>query len=197
MRSFFLLGFLIFSNFIWMKAQSRNLELIHELIDSSAVSIFNSTGKTEDPLKITFNYGENYNSLTERFIIALTSLGAKLTKSELIGKTVSYSIDEASINYSEVFKDGLFGSYKVERRANLSGSFIFTVNNKVEIAQEFSISTTDTVDYDSISELENPSLSFTRSKIPAEPLLPTLIEPAIAISSIAITIILFFTVRSK
>ena len=55
----------------------------------------------------------------------------------------------------------------------------------------------DTISYDNFAFIENNSLPFTNANVPSEPFLPSIIEPVIAITAIAVTIILFFTVRTK
>ncbi len=62
---------------------------------------------------------------------------------------------------------------------------------------EFSITETDTVSYENVSSYENPSIPFTQAEAPAEPFWSGITEPAIAIGTVIITLLLFFTVRSK
>ena len=68
---------------------------------------------------------------------------------------------------------------------------------KTILTGEFNISKIDSINYDDISKLENFSLPFTRGDLPPEPIAPSIIEPLIAISSAVLTVVLFFTVRSK
>lgn len=48
-----------------------------------------------------------------------------------------------------------------------------------------------------VKNLENISYPFTQAQLPAEPFLASVYEPVIAVGVTAITVILFFTVRSK
>ena len=59
------------------------------------------------------------------------------------------------------------------------------------------ISLTDTIALDKIDDLENKAYNFTRSEKPEEPFLSGLTEPLIAVSAIAVSIYLLFSVRSN
>ena len=150
-----------------------------------------------------FHTFSSFSSLPEYAILQDRVLSAASRKLPLIQdkskstKSIKYILDQTGISYNKTFKDGFLGSYKVERIGELKGSYMVSFKDQVVESQEFSYTVSDTVDYDELKSLESISLPFARDEIPPEPLLPSLIEPAIAIAAIAITIVLFFTVRSN
>ncbi len=113
--------------------------------------------------------------------------------SENIG--LSYSIENAVVNYGEIFRDGFLGDHFVERKIFISGSYRFQ-DKEVKI-KDFYFDNIDTVKFDEIQTLENYSYPFTKGEIPSEPFLSNLFEPLVAITTAAVVIALFFTVRSK
>jgi len=106
-------------------------------------------------------------------------------------------MDYAGIKYSDTFKDGMFGSFKLARTTEIKGNFQIVNNNSISFSEMINYSTVDTIDYDDLDFIEQPGLPFTHAQLPPEPFLPSLVEPLVAISAVVITVILFFTVRTK
>lgn len=148
-------------------------------------------------------YYFEYTSLPEYNILrnrakASFSQNLPLTENESKSiKSLSYNLEKAGVNYNKTFKDGFLGTYKVERVFTLKGSYIVYYKDEVTKSEDFNYTVSDSVDYDELKNLESISLPFARSEMPPEPLLPSLLEPAIAIAAIAVTVVLFFTVRSN
>jgi hypothetical protein len=181
-----------------MQAQTgSNLDLIYNLIDSSVVTVTENLEYEDVVYHLEFTSPPEYNLLKNR---VQSSFGRKRSftedKSKSL-KSIKYNLESVKVNYDNIFKDGLFGSYKVERQIGLNGNYITLYKDQSIGGDTFSYTYSDTVDYDKVNELESLTLAFTRAQKPGEPLLPSLLEPAIAIGAIAITIILFFTVRSN
>ncbi len=108
---------------------------------------------------------------------------------------VSISLENASVNYGDMFRKSFLGSFYLERNLNLNGNFIFDENNKP--LQNFNYIYKDTVKVSEINNLENSAYPFTRSEIPSEPFLSNIYEPVIAVGTAAVAIFLFFAIRSK
>lgn len=192
-----ILSLLIIFCFSCIAQTKTNLDLLYNLIDSSTIPVYETIKSTQDPVAFEFNLQDQHKTLSSRLISKIAEKNVNIAKVDLIGKLIKYGIEQTNVEYGEVFKDGLFGSYKVNRTVNLSGSFEYYVNQKLLAAKSFNFSLTDTIDYNDIVKLENSSLPITRGTVPPEPFIPSLIEPAIAITAIVVTVILFFTVRSK
>jgi len=113
------------------------------------------------------------------------------------GKHFEYSIDNAKVNYDEIFRDGFLGGFMLVRTAELNGNYIIKENSNIVKADTFIVSITDTTSLENKSKLENPSLHFTQSEFPPEPFFSGLLEPVIAVGTFVVSLLLFFTVRSK
>lgn len=110
---------------------------------------------------------------------------------------LSITVDDARTEYTESYRDGFFGEYKVVRKISLSGNVLRSAGTAADETRHFSFSVQDTISYDYIKKAENPSLPLTKAALPAEPFFSSLVEPVIAVASAATAVILFFTIRSK
>ncbi|MBU2507472.1 MAG: hypothetical protein KJ799_12230 [Bacteroidetes bacterium] len=175
-----------------------NLNELYKLIDSSVQQLIDKIefGKSEYGLSLTSL--PEYKSLEDRVYTSFSKgkFAVNLTDSSKTDR-IEFGIKSAKVNYSELFRDGFFGSYKTTREIHLNTLITIVEDNKIAFSESFNANFTDTVDYDEIRNLETASLPFTKSKLPEEPLFPGLIEPAIAIGAIAVSVFLLFSVRSK
>lgn len=180
-------------------AQPRtNLEVINSLIDSSAQQIAAQINSKSVEFFVDYKSPAEFLFLNEQLISGLTKNEIKINVDTITTNSkITYSLSDASVFYSDIFRSGLFGGYLIERKFKLSGSYIIEKNGSVINSESFNLTKIDTIKYDFINIIETPSLAFTQGNIPSEPFFPSIIEPLIAITAIAITIILFFTVRSK
>lgn len=172
---------------------SANLKVAQNLVDSSVVIVSKNLAKP-NKINIEINTPENLSYLRNYI---QKSFSSKLTISDSSFIIIKYNLDEAKVEYSEIEKDGFFGNYNVKRKIDISGNFLMLQNGKSLAADNFLLSQADYIKVEEISELENPSLPFTQGKIPKAPLLSSLYEPIIAISAIAVTVYLLFSVRGK
>lgn len=78
-----------------------------------------------------------------------------------------------------------------------AGSYLIVKSNNMIQPFEYAAAKTDTIKLEEISALENQTLPFTQAKIPAQPLLTSLLEPIIVVGTLIVTVILLFTVRGK
>jgi len=67
----------------------------------------------------------------------------------------------------------------------------------IVVVKNFKFNYIDTVDANKIKNIEDPAIPFTQAALPAEPFFSSIYEPVIAVGAAALTVILFFTVRSK
>ena len=175
-----------------------NLEVINSLIDSSAQQIAGQIKSKSNEFFIDYKSPAEFSFLNEQLISGLTKYDIEINVDSITtGSKIIYSLSDAGVFYSDIFRSGLFGGYLIERKFKLSGSYIIEKNGSVTDSESFNLTKTDTIDYDFINIIETPSLTFTQGNIPSQPFFPSIIEPLIAITAVAITVILFFTVRSK
>ena len=185
-------------SFAFSDAQTKtNLEIFYGLVDSSVAKINQNINSRN--LKVTFSTGDYYRLFQNQVIADFVKLGRTVlsdsAKTSPDFETINYSIDNANVKYGDMERDGLLGDFVMQRKIELSGSYAIskgTINS-----ERFDFAYIDTVSVDDAKAIENPSFPFTRAEIPSEPFFSGLFEPAIAIGSAALAVILFFTIRSK
>ncbi len=172
-----------------------NLERLTSLVDSSSSKIVLAVQDTSSIYNLSNNTPSEYSILDNRVISGLSKSGLKI--SETGSNILTYTISNAGVEYTDLFRDGLFGDYLLERRFDLNGNFVITKLGRNIKSDTFELTLTDTINYDNLASVENNSLPFTKAIPPSEPFMPSIIEPVIAITAVAVTVILFFSVRSK
>ena len=195
-----LVSFILFSSIFIISVpaqQKTNLEIFYNLVDSSVAKINQKISTTD--LKINFTTGGYFSVFQNQVISDFAKLGRTIvtdsTKRHSNLSTINYTIDNANVKYGEMERDGFFGDFIMPRKINLSGSY--SLSRDIISAERFDLAYEDTVTVDMAKVIENPSYPFTQGEIPSEPFLSSLFEPIVAISSAALVVILFFTVRSK
>ncbi|MBN1300122.1 MAG: hypothetical protein JW995_02815 [Melioribacteraceae bacterium] len=174
-----------------------NLQLIYELIDSSTAALTEKHDLNDNDYSFNFDSSPEYKFLYNH---ALASLSRYVSVSESNSggnRFVKYIVEYAGVKYPKVFKAGFWGDFFILREVTLWGKYFITLADGTIQSNDFNYSITDSVEYDDVGSIETAGLSFTKSKLPPEPFFASLLEPLIAVSAIAITIILFFTVRSN
>lgn len=194
-----LIAFLLSPIFgIGLLSQSfTNLERINSLVDSSTQKMFLSLDDTSSTFSIENNTPDDYSFLNNRVIAGLGKSGVKIIEYQNSPDVITYMISNAGVEYTDLFRDGLFGEYLIERKFQISGDYIIQKEKGLVNSNTFNFTLTDTIRYDEILFVENNSLPFTKAVPPSEPFFPSIVEPVIAITAVAITVVLFFTVRSK
>jgi len=183
---------------ISLHAQTKtNLYVFKVLVDSSIADLLVNTSGSQKNIYLELKLGSSYTIFEDQIYKSIQTrkrnIAPVFNPSENLG--VSYSVENAKVNYGEVFRDGFLGDHFIERKIVISGSYRF--QNEEMIFKDFLFENIDTVKFDDIPTLENSSYPFTKGDIPAEPFLSNLFEPIVAITTAAVVIALFFTVRSK
>jgi len=181
-----------------LQAQTKtNLDVFKVLVDSSITEELVNISDSPKDIYLDLKLGSSYAILEDQIFKSIKvhkkNISLISNPSENIG--LSYSIENAVVNYGEIFRDGFLGDHFVERKIFISGSYRFQ-DKEVKI-KDFYFDNIDTVKFDEIQTLENSSYPFTKGEIPSEPFLSNLFEPLVAITTAAVVIALFFTVRSK
>jgi hypothetical protein len=105
----------------------------------------------------------------------------------------SYTIEKPFTQYMNIFRDGFWGPFLVQREISLKGNYFYSGSGK----KDFNFECMDTIKVDDIKNLENISFKFTNATLPPEPFFTGLFEPVVALGTAAAAVILFFTVRSR
>lgn len=182
-------------SFFSCSAQEKtNLDIYNELVDSSIAKLAASIPDTTKNINLDMNSGTSYEVFNSEIISDLTRRGYKLTSGQEALKT-QYFIKDAGVDYGDIFRKGILGDYFAPRKIHLSGNF--NLLGKNFITKDFSYSLTDTVNVDSVKNIENSAYPFTQGDLPSEPLFSGILEPVVAVGTAALAVILFFTIRSK
>lgn len=181
-----------------IKPQSKtNLDIFYTFVDS-AVHVVNTHLTPADTLIVVdLQLGTAFNVFGNRIMNGILGQNRRLYKGERDADylRVTFVVDNSSVTYGDMFRDGVFGRYLLPRTITLTGNFSISFQDYT--FDDFVFTKSDTVRVDEISQLENPSFIFTQGKLPSEPFFSSLLEPVIAVGAAAAAIILFFTVRSK
>ncbi len=176
-------------------SQSKNnLDVFNSLVDQASENIIRSIPDSVKNVNLNLNFGGDY-SVFKNMIISSFNNTANFTSAQgKNGLEVYVTLENASVNYSEMFRKSFLGSFYVERNFILKGNFILDSNEQL---RSFSYTHKDTVKVSEIHNLENTAYPFTKSEIPPEPFLSNIYEPVIAVGTAAVAIFLFFAIRSK
>lgn len=170
-----------------------NFEVIQNGIESSVDKLVSEINKN-DEYSLEINSPNEYSSLTASIKNAFSQ---KINIQSSSPEKISFTVNEIHLNYNDCFRDGLFGDFYTERIVNINSTYnLEGIKNSIK-GNSISISLTDTIALDKIDDLENNAYNFTRSEKPEEPFLSGLTEPLIAVSAIAVSIYLLFSVRSN
>lgn len=175
----------------------NNLEVFYSLVDSAANNSVSNIPNVRD-VKLNFDFGNSYSVFGNQIIKVFNDNRKRIITDTLNNGTASainFVIDHALVRYDKPFRKSLFGDYYTKREITLGGNY--AVMQPKVIVKNFAYSYIDTVEANKVKEIENASFPFTKGQLPAEPFLSSVYEPVIAIGAAALTVILFFTVRSK
>lgn len=107
--------------------------------------------------------------------------------------TLQLNINEFNINYLEV-KDNL------NREITINASiYIIEKNGELKLLDNLNTIYNDVIEMDDIDRLENEMFTFTKGKLPKskKSFFDEIIEPVIVVGTAVLTVVLFFSVRTK
>ncbi|MBK7631332.1 MAG: hypothetical protein IPJ23_11650 [Ignavibacteriales bacterium] len=173
-----------------------NLNQFYTLIDSASSQLLKDLGDAKK-VNLELNFGTDYSVFANQVRGKLLRNNIQLVGDNSEDKNfvrVNFVVDNSFVCYTEPEKDGIFGDFYTERTIEISGNYFISNNPQVK---DFKLAVTDTINVEDVENLENRSYPFTRGELPPEPFFSSLLEPIVAIGAAAVTVILFFTVRSK
>ena len=195
-KSFRLLFFVAFLSTLNNAQTTTNLDKFYSIIDSTCARLINNLGNFKQ-VKLEMELGTFYSVFANKIRGDLLKSGITFIPEIANNEnetSVNFIIDECTVNYGQPEKDGLFGDFYTERTIKVSGSYFISANQNVD---KFVITEKDPVNVSDIEKIENRSYPFTQGDLPSEPFFSSLLEPFIAVGAAAITVILFFSIRSK
>jgi hypothetical protein len=176
---------------------ATNFEVITSLIEKSATQA-DSILEGKGPIILSVETAQPLEVLKPIVYNAFNKKGYVLkTNSDSTAKSIDYTLVSAKVDYKDSFSDGIFGGTLLTREIQLNGSTLTKDDDKTLHPAQFTQTHIDTIKLGDISVVENQALPFTHAEIPSLPLLSNLWEPIIVVGTLTVTVILFFTVRSK
>jgi len=195
MSSCFVFIFLLFQTSIYSQSIS-NLDRFYSLVDSASSLLLKDLGDAKK-INLELNLGIDYSIFANQVRGKLLRAGKEIVKTDSSSEntlTINFVIDNCFVGYSEPEKDGVFGDFLTERSIELLGNYFISNQSQVK---DFKLTVKDTINVEDVEEVENRSFPFTQGELPPEPFFSSLLEPIVAIGAAAVTIFLFFSVRSK
>ncbi len=190
-----LLIFFISGITLWGQSQS-DYEIVNSLVDESVNLITESVPPVRE-ISFEFNSPPELRRFKNRVIYALKKNGVEIFENNADIAHLNYALDNVSVSFSDAFRESFLGSYKSERTVKLSGNYFISDKGKILVSNVFLLSKKDTLDYDDITGYDNNGFSFLKTRKPEVPFFGSLLEPVIALGTVAIAIFLFFSVRSN
>lgn len=193
-----LITILILSTSFAISQTKTNLEVFFSLTDSLADEVASEISGKDEGIVLSLNLGETYSVFANNIRSGLLKEGIKIfpvSPDRQILPGLNLNLTDAKIEYGESEREGWFGDYYVPRTVSIEGNYLNS--SSMNGLQKFHFVSVDSVKVDDIGTLESDSFPFTKGQIPAEPFFSSLWEPVVAIGVAAVTVILFFSVRSK
>ena len=136
--------------------------------------------------------------LEDSIASGFTGAGFALTASPAASYAVEFGIDDMHVLYSDIHKQGFFGSKVLERQVALTlrAKAVQRHDGAILFAQALRDSTTDTIALSDVERVENASMPVTRGTVPAEGFFSTFAEPLVTLGAVALAVFLLFSVRS-
>jgi hypothetical protein len=107
-------------------------------------------------------------------------------------------VTQSGVLYQNARRTWFLGSQQVDRRVHLTvrAKVVERTSGVVLAARETTLSSTDTVYVSDVDALETPGIPATRGALPSPGVFSSLVEPVVLVGSIAVAIVLLFSVRS-
>jgi hypothetical protein len=111
---------------------------------------------------------------------------------------VEFGVVEMRVQYSNLRRDGIFGSRVLDRKVMLLARLrlVDRVAGRVGTSGERMAVFSDTIGLSQVERIEHATVPVTRGTIPPEDFFSGIAEPLIIMGAVAVAIFLLFTVRS-
>jgi hypothetical protein len=195
-NTFRFLFFALLSSTAIFSQSVTNLDKFYQLVDSASTQFVKDIGSAKK-VNLELNLGIDYSMFANQVRGKILRQGIEIvgensSKENVV--TANFVIDDTFVGYTKPERDGIFGDFFTERTIELSGNFYVSTDPAV---RNFKFAGKDTINVGDVENFENRSYPFTQGELPPEPFFSSLLEPIVAIGAAAVTVILFFSVRSK
>lgn len=191
-----LLGILLCITAFLQAQHAPNIAIYKQCIDSAVIKAHVNRLSSEKPeIEITVpQHAAVIETDVRQAILFQLSLRSRI-QFENKKEKLHFVIEQADLNYPEVFRDGFLGEYYFVRKIDFKGSVAFVTKTDQE-KTDFSFSFTDTLKLAQKDSIETSGYILTQKNLPTEPVFLSIWEPLTVVAALAITAYLFFTTRS-
>ncbi len=129
---------------------------------------------------------------------SLDAAGWRPTLSETAAFAAQFGVEQILVEYFNIRKTSFFGSRVFDRQISMlvNARVVEAESGEILWSDDLLEQFKDTVAYDSLPEIQNPGVPLTQAELPGEGFFSSVIEPLIVLGTIAVAVILLFTVRS-
>ncbi len=178
---------------------STNLDVIRSLARQIAVAALEETKiDKSDSIELSISPAGSAWYIESSIAEGFQSLGFTVRQGAATPVAVEFGLNDVRVEYSNLRKDGLFGSKLLDRKVELRLTSKFTRRSTGSViwSSENADSATDTIGLSEVSAIENPGIAITRGMVPREGFFSNFAEPLILLGAIAVAVFLLFNVRS-
>jgi hypothetical protein len=180
-------------------AVATNLRVYQSLAASLADSLANLL-RAADPVRVTVRIAPSDFAwfLQDGVERPFRGRNCVISTNDSARYSVEFGVVEMRVQYSNLRRDGIFGSRVLDRmvvllaRLRLVDRVEGTVGTSAERTAVFS----DTIALSQVERIEHASVPVTRGRVPPEDFFSGIAEPLIIVGAVAVAIFLLFTVRS-
>lgn len=176
-----------------------NLDVMRMLAEKVGARVAQRAGSTNNERVIVQVLPKEISWLVEPNILrGVGSHGLQPVASGEATLEATLGLTTFQVQYSNIRRDGLFGSRMVDRRVTVGTSvkLVDKSSGAILFADQMEEYYTDSIAVSDLEAVEDESLPFTRGKIPEGGFFSSIIEPLVALGAVAVAVLLLFHVRS-
>ncbi|MBP1656968.1 MAG: hypothetical protein H6Q31_1569 [Bacteroidetes bacterium] len=180
-------------------ASSRpTLHIMQDMMTSAADSLFALIPSSGLTVQTTLLPPATHWYLEQPALDALRKRDLVPSQSPDADYLAEFGVTRGGVLYENLRRTWFLGSQIVDRSVHLTVwmKLVERKTGTVLAARESMRSFTDTVDVADVETLETPGIPATRGALPPAGLFGSLVEPVVLVGSIAVAIVLLFSVRS-
>ncbi|MGB5872679.1 MAG: hypothetical protein WBG01_07890 [Bacteroidota bacterium] len=129
---------------------------------------------------------------------SMRDAGWRPTLSATATYLAQFGVDQILVEYYNIRKDGFFGTKLMDRQISMlvNARVVETGSGDILWGDDLLEKYADTVEYATLSGIESPGVPLTRGELPSEGFFSSVFEPLLVLGTIAVAVILLFSVRS-
>jgi len=129
---------------------------------------------------------------------SMSAAGWRPTLSTAAAYVAQFGVDQILVEYYNIRKDGIFGSKIMDRQISMlvNARVVEAGSGDIIWSDDLLEQYRDTVEYAAWPGIESPGVPLTKGELPGEGFFSTVLEPLMVLGTVAVAVILLFSVRS-